>query len=96
MSEKEVMELLDDVTKKLTTAVPVLRNAMGSYQQLNYEQRKKCEPSFKRLGDAVAALVKASGAGWWKKWGHIVIGWICGGFIGLCLVLGLFKILFEH
>lgn len=95
MESKEVMNLLDSVSEKLEKAEPSLRNAVKNYQALNYSQRKECAPSWKRLGNAVAALVKASGAGWWHKWGKY-IGWVLGIFFGGCFVLGLLKVLFEH
>ena len=97
MGSKEVMDLLDSVSEKLEAAEPSVRNAVENYQALNYDQRKECSQSWKRLGNAFVALGKAFGHKWWRKWGHFVFGWGIGLLcIALPWALGWLKILFEH
>lgn len=96
MHAEEIAILLKELIGKVNRLSEDVKKVVTEYQKLNYDKRKEVRPLLKELASAIHKCFKAAGSGWWHKWGHYVIGWGIGVFcIGIPLVLGWLKILFE-
>lgn len=92
---EEVKKLFEEITVKLTEVADMVRKAVLGYQDLPHSQRKDVGPAMDAARKAAEEVLKAIGAGWWVKWGRKVF-YVVGGFLGVALILGILKILFEH